>query len=183
MKVRELLPARRIVNLFGAIAYSALLLVYTVVAAMTLQWLITDGHLSVTTEETVVVQDETTEEQSRTTMGLIGEIFAYIVTSVMTLTVLFVAITLPYWLGRVGSYVMKRVIRWCKWPVTPLSLLCGKAIACAGIVAPLLLFIAQDIASLFSLLVIIVLAGLSFLLFLIQHYLAKMTSLPAAEIW
>lgn len=184
MGVRDLLPSRRIVNLFGAVAYSLLLLVYTAVAMITIRWLLTGGQsVMVLVEDPNAIVQEELPTPDRTTAGVIGEIVAYIIMSFMGLTVLFVAITLPYWLGRMGSYVLKRLIRWCKWRVTSLSLLIGKIIACSGIVAPLLLFIAQDITSLFSLLTVASIAGVALVLFCLQHYLAKMMSLQSADIW
>lgn len=176
-------PSRRIVNVFGAIGYSVLITVYTVVVGVGLMWLIEGGHMSslginppdANTSESVV-------ESSQAPSGIMMMI-AYLITAFMALTVMFVMVTLPYWLGRSGSFLLKRAIRFCQWSVTPRTLLLGKMLACAVAASPVLIMIAQDINQIIVAFVILAAIAVSAVVFLLQHHLAKANNLQAKEIW
>ncbi len=183
--MRALLPSRRIVNMLGAIAYSLLILAYAVVAGITLMWLLNNGHLSLTTAplDPALPAEVVQEETGDSTVSVLLEVVAYAITGLMLLTVLFVLVSLPYWLGKSGSYLLKRAIRLCKWSVTPMSLFVAKIIACGVVMIPVSMFIMQDISNLFSLIAIIVIVGFALTVFMLQHYLAKMTNIEAKHIW
>ena len=178
-----LLTSQRITNMFGAVGYSVLLVNYALVAASVLWWLIQSGHGDVLgippAQETPVIEELTDAGEP----SLILSIFAYAVTIVMLLVVLFVTVTLPYWLGRSGSYMLKRLIRLFVEPLTPAALLLGKIIAKGIVAVPILLIVAEDISGIATLLFVTGLVLLTLVLFLLQHYLARMNGLEAKEIW
>ncbi len=180
-----MLPSRRIANMFGAIAYSVLLTSYAMVAGIVLIWLLNGGVISSTqvAQNSSPADDALIAESSGSIAAIIVEIFAYIITAFVALTVLFVAITLPYWLGKSGSYLLKRGIWLCQWSVTALTLLIGKIIAVGLAGVPLMLIVMQDISTITVLISVSIMLGASLVLFLLQHYLAKMTGLEAEEIW
>ena len=181
-----MLPSRRIVNMFGAVGYSLLIATYAIVASMVFYWLISSGHLTpnVLQVESGVVSDELAGGHgSESATSLVFELMAYIVAGFMALTVVFVVVTLPYWLGRSGSYLIRRAIRLCGLAVSRLSLLFGKIISCAMVVLPVAVLVAQDISQLGALVLVSAMTGLAFSVFMFQHYLAKMNDLSPEEVW
>ena len=186
MGVRALLPSQRIVNMFGAIGYSLLLISYALVASIMLFWLINNGSLVVggSPSPAPVMVPEFTDTGSETSIGsiLLG-ILAYTIIGIMVVTVVFVAVSLPFWLGKGGSYLMRRAIQLCRWSVTASSLLIGKLIACGVVIVPILMFIIQDMSTFLMLISVGLLVGFAVVLFLLQHYLVKMNNLEVKEIW
>lgn len=182
--MRSLLPSHRIVNMFGAIGYSLLIFTYAIVAGTILLWLIHSGN-----GEALGLIPETPDQPIDLGSGdpadanILISIFAYAVTIIMALVVVFITITLPYWLGRSGSYIVKRAIRLFKISVTPTSLLLAKVIANGISVVPILLLVAEDIGNILTLIIVSGLIVCTLVLFLLQHYLAKMNHLEAREIW
>lgn len=170
--------------MLGAIAYSLLLVAYAIVAAITLLWLVNNGQIeTVPSSEVAAPTEVAISGTGGSVASIILEIAAYVVTGLMLLTVLFVIVSLPYWLGKSGSFLLKRAIRLFQWSVTPLTLFVGKVIACGVVMLPVSVFIMQDISNLFSLLSIIVLVSFALFIFMLQHYLAKMTNIEAKQIW
>jgi hypothetical protein len=101
----------------------------------------------------------------------------------MAVTVLFVTISLPYWLGKIGSRLLKRAIRFFQWPVTPMSLLVAKFISSGLATVPILVYGTQDIGNIMLMISLLIFVILAFGAFLLQHYFAKMSNLEAKEIW
>lgn len=183
--MRAILPSRRIVNMFGAIGYSLLLASYAIVAGVVMLWLVNSGHLGAieAPPESVMPPAAELPEAADSVGEIIFEIIAYVITAIIALTVLFVVVTLPYWLGKSGSYLLKRAIRLCQWPVTGLSLFIGKAIACGLVAVPIMMLIIQDAYAAVLLASVSILIGMSLVIFVVQHYLARATQLEAKEIW
>lgn len=184
MNVRTLLTSRRITNMFGAIGYSVLIVSYAVVVGMVLVWLLGGG----TGEAVGVVAAEDpvaslVEQTDPGRASIIMSMLAYIIMIIMLFTVLFVVITLPYWLGKSGSYILKRTIRLFGISVTPAALLLAKLIANGMVCVPVLLIAAEDIGNILTLIFVSGLMGLTMVLFLLQHYLARMNHLEAKDIW
>lgn len=174
-------PSRRIVNAIGAVGYSLLVSVYILMIGIGLIWLLNGGYLD---ELGIVAVEPSVEEASpKAAAGPISFMISIVVTILISLMTIFVAATLPYWLGRIGSRVLKRSIRLCQWSVTPRSLLFGKIIACGLASVPVAILVIYNIDNIVILLVISIALGLAALIFLIQHYLAHSTGLEAKEIW
>lgn len=178
-------PSNPIVNVFGAIGYSLLVVVYVVMVGVGVLWLVHNGSLEVIGVPAESVQSPVTDGAIREEpdVSLFSTILAYIITAFMAVTVLFVMVTLPYWLGKSGSRVLKRIIRFCQWPVTPSSLLGAKIIACGVAMVPVAIYTIHDMSTLAILWAVIAVIGVSLITFLLQHYLAKMNELEAKEIW
>ena len=123
-------------------------------------------------------------EQDAVDPVFVWRFLTYVFASVMGITVLFVVVTLPYWLGRSGSRLMKRSIRYCQRSVTLASLLGAKALACgvgAGIIVigGVYMGITIEVS-----LVLLGVVGLALLVFLIQHYLAKTSEVvEPKDVW
>lgn len=185
MRVQSLLPSRRIVNMFGAVGYSLLIVTYAIVAAMVFYWLISNGHLTPQEVPVYSTAAPTTPTPTEVTpvAGIVFEILAYVITAFMTLTVLFVVVTLPYWLGRSGSYLLRRAILLCGLAVTRVSLFIGKIISCAVVVLPIAVLVAQDISQISALIIISMMTCLALAVFMLQHYLAKMNQLSPEDVW
>lgn len=170
--------------MLGAIAYSLLLVAYAIVAGVTILWLISSGRIDIVTSPVPTLPYEAVAPAAEGSVGsILLEMLAYIITALMLLTVTFVVVSLPYWLGKSGSFLLKRTIRLFQWSVTPLTLLVGKIIACGVVMVPVSMFIMQDISNFLSLISIIVLVTLALFIFMLQHYLAKMTKIEAKQIW
>lgn len=179
-------PSRRIINILGVVGYSLLIPTYAIVAGLSLIWLTEMGSLSIIGVAPDMLQSSSSEATAATDQpnpSLLVTIVTYAITAFMTVTVLFVMITLPYWLGKSGSYIIKRTIRFCQWPVTPTSLFLAKTIACAIAVVPALIMSAQNIDNLVVSATALIVLGSAFMSFLLQHYLAKISRLDAKDIW
>ena len=180
-----LVATRRIANSFGAVGYSLLAFIYAVILGGIILSLINGGQLSKIgiepVGETMYSQELEADEPQKT--NIFAMIFAYIFAAISVISAVFIFVTFPYWLGRGGSYFLKRLIRLFQQQVTLLSLLIAKATACLVPVffaATLVLF---DISNLALSSIAVSLASMAGLVFLIQHYLAKSDGLEARDIW
>lgn len=98
--------------------------------------------------------------------------------------VLFVMIALPYWLGRSGSRLLKRAIRYCRYPVTLKTLLLGKLLVCGVVMVPIIPGGLYAGADMIVTIVLFAVAMLALVVFAIQHYLATMSEVVAAkDVW
>ena len=184
MDVRGFLPMRRIVNIFGAIGYSLLIFVYAITLGVVMMWLVNGGHLEfigVSPADAQVIY-VTSSEAAQPSFA--WQVFAYVLTVVMAMIVLFVMVTLPYWLGRSSSRILKRAIRYCQQPVTLASLLAGKVLACGIGAVPIIIGGLYLKASISIVIVLLGVVSLALFVFLIQHYLARMSEVVAAkDVW
>lgn len=187
--VRPSHATRRIANLFGAIGYSLLLFICLVVVGVATLWLIRAGTMTSlgfppeVLQQTVVAPDPapTTPLQAP---SLLWQFVQAVMTAIVALIVLFVCVTLPYWLGRCGSFFLKRAIRLCHFSVTSRSLLIAKGIVCGVAAIPVLIVGMHDTAQLPIVLTLLASITLSFGLFCLQHYFAHVgIRLEAKEIW
>lgn len=186
--VRKRLPMRRIANIFGAVGYSLLLFTYAVIVGVGLLWLVKTGSLvpigitpDITQPSPVDPAAVMTEVQAP---PLAMQIVQALFLAVMSTIVLFVVVSLPYWLGRCGSHILKRCIRLCQVPVTLMSLLIGKVIACGMATVPVLIVGIYDFRQLPIVIVLLTLVTVAMIIFLLQHYLAQMSEVTEAkDIW
>ena len=186
MKARNLLSSQRIMNMFGAVGYSLLIINCAIVAGAVLLWLINSdygnvmGLLPEAPAETYAPVGDTAPSGA---LSVVLDIIAYTIAIVMGLAVIFVSITLPYWLGRVGSYCIKRIANLFIEVLTPAMLLLVKVIANGLIAVPILVIVAADIKNIPVLLFVSGLVLVTLVMFLLQHYLAKMNNLETKDIW
>ena len=163
---------RRIVNMFGAVGYSLLIFSYAVTLGVLAMWMIQGGYLEsigISPADDAVVQIEGQDEVS---LNFFQQFLKYTLSIGAALITLFILVTLPYWLGRGGSRVLKRIIRFCQYPVTLGTLLAAKILAsslCAALIV-ICGFLKIDIVVILVLLSVVVLA---LLVFLTQHHLAR----------
>ena len=186
MKARNLLSSQRITNMFGAVGYSLLIINCAIVAGAILLWLINSdyGNAMGLQPEVPVGADEPVGDTAPSgALSVVVDIIAYTIAIVMGLAVIFVSITLPYWLGRVGSYCIKRIANLFIQVLTPAMLLLVKVIANGLIAVPVLVIVATDIKNIPVLLFVSGLVLVALVMFLLQHYLAKMNNLETKEIW
>ena len=186
MKARNLLSSQRIMNMFGAVGYSLLIINCAIVAGAILLWLINSdyGNAMGLQPEVPVGADEPVGDTAPSgVLSVVLDIIAYTIAIVMGLAVTFVSITLPYWLGRVGSYCIKRIANLFIQVLTPAMLLLVKVIANGLIAVPILVIVATDIKNIPVLLFVSGLVLVALVMFLLQHYLAKMNNLETKEIW
>ena len=186
MKARNLLSSQRITNMFGAVGYSLLIINCAIVAGAILLWLINSdyGNAMGLQPEVPVGADEPVGDTTPSgALSVVVDIIAYTIAIVMGLAVIFVSITLPYWLGRVGSYCIKRIANLFIQVLTPAMLLLVKVIANGLIAVPILVIVATDIKNIPVLLFVSGLVLVALVMFLLQHYLAKMNNLETKEIW
>ena len=183
MDVRGFVSMRRIVNIFGAIGYSLLIFAYAVSIGVLIMWIIQGGHLEVigvSQDTSSVVQPDS---QNSDNPSFIWQTLTYIFMICMFLVTLFILVTLPYWLGRGGSRVLKRIIRYCQYPVTLATLLTAKVLtsflgAALVVVCGLLRIDTIVILTLLSITL------LSLVIFLVQHYLAKTSEVvEPKDVW
>lgn len=187
MKARSLLSSQRITNMFGAVGYSLLIVNYAIVVGAVLLWVINSGYgdiIGVPPNDALSPEDTgALVEPGESNTPLLFEIMAYVITMVMGMVVIFVTITLPYWLGRSGSMVLKRLIRIFYEPITPVVLLLAKVIANGIVAVPMLVIVANSLKDIPALIVVSGLVFVALIMFLLQHYLAKMNNLEAKNIW
>lgn len=183
--MRDVLPTRRIVNGFGAIGYSLLIIVYAIMVGVGLLWLVQGGHLTIIGVPSEISGTDTisTADPDPSSPSIIMSIITYTVTAIMLVTVVFVMVSLPYWLGKTGSYLIRRAIELGRWPITPASLLIAKIIACGVAAVPIFILTIQDVNNAVVLLAVSAMIVASTLAFLLQHYLAKASDIPVDQIW
>lgn len=176
-------PSRRILNAIGALGYSLLIFTYVIVAGVVLLWAASEGHLAAISLSTdpAIEPGEIVDKTSQT--SLLMTVLTYIITAFIALTVVFVMITLPYWLGKSGAYMIRRALELLRINITPLTLFVAKFIACSLAAVPILVILASDINNIVIALAILTAIGISFVLFILQHYLAKVGGLKAEDIW
>jgi len=185
MGARDVLSTRRIVNSFGAIGYSLLIIVYAIMAGVSILWLIQGGHLAVVgvppeaTDSTIT----STLDQGTESPSIIMVVLTYVLTAFMSITAVFVAVTLPYWLGKVGSFITRRAIGLFGWKVTLWSLLFAKLIAVGIAAVPVFALIIQDVQNAIVLLAVSITVVAATVAFLLQHYLAKFSSIDVEQVW
>ena len=186
MKVRGILNSQRITNMFGAVGYSLLIINCAIVAGAVLLWLINSGYgnaMGLQPEVSAETYAPVGDTAPSGALSVVLDIIAYTIAIVMGLAVIFVSITLPYWLGRVGSYCIKRTANLFIEVLTPATLLLVKVIANGLIAVPILVIVAADIKNIPVLLFVSGLVLVALVMFLLQHYLAKMNNLETKEIW
>ena len=186
MKARNLLSSQGITNMFGAVGYSLLIINCAIVAGASLLWLINSDYGTVRGLQSEVpagVDEPVGDTAPSGALSVVLDIIAYTRAIVMGLAVMFVSITLPYWLGRVGSYCIKRIANLFIEVLTPAMLLLVKVIANGLIAVPILVIVAADIKNIPVLLFVSGLVLVALVMFLLQHYLAKMNNLETKEIW
>lgn len=186
MKARNLLSSQRITNMFGAVGYSLLIINCAIVAGAILLWLINSDYgnaMGLQPEVPVGVDEPVGDTTPSGALSVVVDIIAYTIAIVMGLAVMFVSITLPYWLGRVGSYCIKRIANLFIQVLTPAMLLLVKVIANGLIAVPILVIVAADIKNIPVLLFVSGLVLVALVMFLLQHYLAKMNNLETKDIW
>ncbi len=186
MKVRGTLNSQRITNMFGAVGYSLLIINCAIVAGAVLLWLINSGYgsaIGLQPEEPAETYAPVGDTAPSGALSVVLDIIAYTIAIVMGLAVIFVSITLPYWLGRVGSYCIKRIANLFIEVLTPAMLLLVKVIANGLIAVPILVIVATDIKNIPVLLFVSGLVLVALVMFLLQHYLAKMNNLETKDIW
>ncbi len=174
---------RRIVNTFGAIGYTLLWFSYVIVLGVGVMWLAQGGHLEIIgvspVEKPVQIVEGDIVQPS-----LAWQIVSYSITLIMMGVVLFVMIALPYWLGRSGSRLLKRAIRYCRYPVTLKALLLGKFLACGVVMAPIVIGGVYAGADMIVTMVLLAVVMLALVVFAIQHYLATMSEVVVAkDVW
>ena len=186
MKARNLLSSQRITNMFGAVGYSLLIINCAIVAGAILLWLINSDYgnaMGLQPEVPVETYAPVGDTAPSGALSVVLDIIAYTIAIVMGLAVIFVSITLPYWLGRVGSYCIKRIANLFIQVLTPAMLLLVKVIANGLIAVPILVIVATDIKNIPVLLFVSGLVLVTLVMFLLQHYLAKMNNLETKDIW
>lgn len=186
MKVRGTLNSQRITNMFGAVGYSLLIINCAIVVGAILLWLINSDYgnaIGLQPEVTVKAYAPVGDTAPSGALSVVLDIIAYTIAIVMGLAVIFVSITLPYWLGRVGSYCIKRIANLFIEVLTPAMLLLVKVIANGLIAVPILVIVATDIKNIPVLLFVSGLVLVALVMFLLQHYLAKMNNLETKDIW
>lgn len=176
-------PSRRIVNLFGAFGYTLLIFSITVTVGVVMMWLIQGGHFQSEPLPEEIVSDGAPVESDDQSGGVLLTILAYGITAFMFLAVIFILITLPYWLGKTGSYILRKVIRFFRWRVTWFSLLISKIIISFLAVVPMLTLTAGDTSLLSVLFFVSILSVLALASFLMQHHLARVNELSVEDIW
>ena len=186
MKARNLLSSQRIMNMFGAVGYSLLIINCAIVVGAILLWLINSDYgnaMGLQPEVPVEAYGSVSDTAPSGALSVVVDIIAYTIAIVMGLAVMFVSITLPYWLGRVGSYCIKRIANLFIEVLTPAMLLLVKVIANGLVAVPILVIVATDIKNIPALLLVSGLVLVALVMFLLQHYLAKMNNLETKDIW
>ena len=148
-----------------------------------LWWLIVGGQLMFIGVSPEALEPANEPVASPTRPSLLALVAAYVATAFMALTSLFVLVTLPYWLGKLGSRILKKMIRLCQIAVTPSTLLTGKILVCSFATVPALLYVVYDINALYLAVVSIIISVIAIIIFILQHSIAKMSHFEAKDIW
>lgn len=184
MSEQLLKHSQRVVNVFGGVGYSLLMALYAAVIALGLIWLLSAGYMDpLGFSADFTAPREVPEEQTDVEVSMVGSILAYLVTGFMVVTAIFVLMALPYWLGRLGSKWLKRLIRLCQISVTPASLLIGKLIACGLAIVPSSIMVIADAGALYLAASSFLISLLAVVVFILQHAIAAMSRFEAKDIW
>ena len=189
MNARGIKPIRRLINMFGALAYSLLIFTYAVIVGAGLLWLARSGLLmqlgvSPETVQPALAPPTTPSDTTPRAVPFLLQVVQLVLMSVMTVAVLGVVVMLPYWLGRCGSYLLKRSIRLCHSQVTLATLLFGKILACGIGTVPVLIMAMYDARQWPIAAVLLGVITVALVLFATQHYLAKSSEVvEAKDVW
>ncbi len=188
MNIRGRIPMRRVVNIFGAVGYTVLIFSYVVAICGVWVFLVKNGWLA-----SVGMPPEMLSQAPRaadlppaqaTDSSPIAGLVVTGITAFMAIVTIFIAITLPYWLGYISSQGIKRAIHWCNQTVTLGTLLLAKLIACGVGAVPIAIVVMYDTTNLVLAISQMVLVGMTLLLFTTQHYLAKSSEVVnASDVW
>ena len=179
---------RRVVNIFGAVGYTVLIFSYVVAICGVWVFLVKNGWLaSVGMPPEMLSQAPRAADFPPTQATDSSPIAGLVVTGItafMAIVTIFIAITLPYWLGYISSQGIKRAIHWCNQTVTLGTLLLAKLIACGIGAVPIAIVVMYDTTNLALAISQMVLVGMTLLLFTTQHYLAKSSEVVNAyDVW
>lgn len=183
MRNRLAAHSQKVVNVFGAVGYTLLIFVITLSMISFFSWMLNLGYIASDTSNANRPEPSNTDSTTGDQATLIALIFAYTIMILTGLVTVFVTVTLPYWLGKLGSRILKKIIRLCQIPVTPNSLLFAKILATGFAASPILLLIATDISSISLVFATAVIASITLVIFIVQHTIAKMSSFEAKDIW
>ena len=183
MNVRGPLPIKRIINAFGAVGYTLLLFVYAIISLSAVVWLMRRGKffgLSVNLRTAEPLMQTVPTEPEPLTAQLLSAALG-----IATALVLVITLTaLTYWLGRGGSRMLKRSVRFCQCPVTLVTLLVGKVLACGVATVPVLLAGILQMGNLWVVIILLVFITVALIIFLLQHYLAHTSEVvQAKDVW
>ncbi|PID32941.1 hypothetical protein CR969_03415 [Candidatus Saccharibacteria bacterium] len=173
---------KTVINVFGGVGYTILIFSYVIIFAAAFYWLASSNGLAwlgFPAERLTQTTQATPINPKPEDSGLLTTILA----GVMTLVVIFVLVALPYWVGKIGSYITKKTIRLFNQSVNLKTLLIAKTTACgiSIIPGPMVNFAAVGVeVAIFQL----ILTSIAMLVFLTQHYLAKISSgVEAKDVW
>lgn len=173
-------------NLFGAFGYTIWLMSLALTIVVYFVWLAweSSGTLSPLLQE----RPSTPTTGAPASVSLAAQIIGYSITVLVTTVAIFVAVTLPYWIGRWSSRLLKRGMALLRVPERSLSLLWAKItivtlVVCMSGAAAIWLFDSplQDVA--LTALLAMSMALVSLVLFALQHYMAKVGRIDSAVLW
>lgn len=184
MKLRLTTTTARIANLFGAVGYTLLSLVYIAAIGGVTVWLVQRDTLAGLGIHPVQLSPAPPPPIDIIDTRESPSLPQLLLTSVMLVVASFVVVSLPYWLGRSSSRVLKRAIRLLNYPVTLRSLLAGKMIACGLATIPALLLVMCDMRQLPLVVAELGTVTLAAAIFLVQSYLAlRSETMEAKDLW
>ena len=80
--------------------------------------------------------------------------------------------------------MLKRSVRFCQCPVTLVTLLVGKVLACGVATVPVLLAGILQMGNLWVVVILLVFITVALIIFLLQHYLAYTSEVvQAKDVW
>lgn len=177
------ISSRKIVNIFGAIGYSLIVVLYGIIIAVILAWLINGGHLVIIGMSPVDANNRPLDGQNLTDPSAAVSVLSYVFTALMLLIVGFVMVTLPYWLGKICSSILRKAFGLLKIKISSARLLVVKCLVCLLAAIPLLLLMSENFSYFITSLAGLAVILLAVLLFMVQHGIAKMSQLDIKDIW
>ena len=157
MNVRGPLPIKRIINAFGAVGYTLLLFVYAIISLSAVVWLMRRGKFF-----GLSINLRTAEPLMQTAPTEPEPLMAQLLSAALGIaTALF-----------------------CQCPVTLVTLLVGKVLACGVATVPVLLAGILQMGNLWVVIILLVFITVALIIFLLQHYLAYTSEVvQAKDVW
>lgn len=185
--IRGVLSGGRIANIFGAAGYTMLAFALSLVAISVLYWAIRSGLLvgmGLTPESLVVEKTPTSPAPEAQSLSFVEQTMSVLVSIIVMFSFGFMMVSLPFWIGKISSALLKKSILLVVGRVSLGTLFFAKVVACSVVMAAALVLRLIEL----NRLPFLILQSLSIVAaigcFSVQHYLAKASEvIEVKEVW
>ena len=180
--MKKLSRADTIMNACGAIGYMLLLTTWALFAAILLALVFGASYQPGATEVTQTVSPSSASESSAVLVAA-----SYILTVVLVLVSIGIVMTLPYFVGKWGSRILRWLMRMTRIDITRRQLFFVKSILASlpllGLLIVNFTLMPEEITLAAMYVATVSIGAVSITIFLLQLLLARRLNVPVEEVW